>query len=483
MTRTQPSPLVRDLQAALGIEAVLFEPEDLLPYEFDSSIDRSAPDVVVLPRTTEEVAAAARIAEEHHVPVVPRGSGTGFAGGAVAVMGGLLVVLTRMNAIREIDAANRLAVVEPGVINLDLQDALSSFGLLYAPDPSSQRICTIGGNVGTNSGGPHTLAHGSTVNHVLGLEVVLPGGSVVNLGSRQVDAPGIDLRGLFVGSEGTLGIVTAITVRLIRENEAIRTMLAIFSTVDEASNAVSEVIRRRVVPMAMEMLDQETIRVVEPRVNAGYPLDAGAVLLMEVEGLVEAVDQDSEIVIEACKSQGARDIRIAKAAEEREALWEGRKSAIGALGHTAPAFYLLDGVVPRSRLPEVLHQVLGLSREYGFKCANMFHAGDGNLHPTVLFDPEEEGATERVLQLGGEIMKLCVDAGGSITGEHGIGTEKREYMDWMFSEADLEAMSSVRLAFDPTGRFNPCKILPTGHGCAQGHFEPIKRKLGPGIYV
>ena len=483
MTRTQPSPLVRDLQAALGIEAVLFEPEDLLPYEFDSSIDRSAPDVVVLPRTTEEVAAAARIAEEHHVPVVPRGSGTGFAGGAVAVMGGVLVVLTRMNAIREIDAANRLAVVEPGVINLDLQDALSSFGLLYAPDPSSQRICTIGGNVGTNSGGPHTLAHGSTVNHVLGHEVVLPGGSVVNLGSRQVDAPGIDLRGLFVGSEGTLGIVTAITVRLIRENEAIRTMLAIFSTVDEASNAVSEVIRRRVVPMAMEMLDQETIRVVEPRVNAGYPLDAGAVLLMEVEGLVEAVDQDSEIVIEACKSQGARDIRIAKAAEEREALWEGRKSAIGALGHTAPAFYLLDGVVPRSRLPEVLHQVLGLRREYGFKCANMFHAGDGNLHPTVLFDPEEEGATERVLQLGGEIMKLCVDAGGSITGEHGIGTEKREYMDWIFSEADLEAMSSVRLAFDPTGRFNPCKILPTGHGCAQGHFEPIKRKLGPGIYV
>ena len=483
MARTAPSPLVRDLQAALGDEAVLFEPEDLLTYEYDASIDRHTPDAVVLPRTTAEVAAAARIAEEHGVPVVPRGSGTGFAGGALSVLGGVLVVMTRMNAIREIDAANRLAVVEPGVINLDLQDALAPLGLLYAPDPSSQRICTIGGNIGTNSGGPHTLAHGSTVNHILGLEVVVPGGRVTNFGARQLDAPGIDLRGLFVGSEGTLGIVTAITVRLIRHNEAIRTMLAVFDTVDDASNAVSEVIRRRVVPMAMEMLDQETIRVVEPRVHAGYPLDAGAVLLIEVEGLTEAVAYDSEIVIDACRSQGAREVRTAEEEAEREALWEGRKSAIGALGHTAPALYLLDGVVPRSQLPEVLNKVLALSAEYGFKCANMFHAGDGNLHPTVLFDPEEEGATERVLELGGEIMRLCVDAGGSITGEHGIGTEKREYMSWVFSDADLEAMGRVRLAFDPSGRFNPCKILPTGHGCAQGHFAPIKQHLGAGSYV
>jgi len=483
MVGTATSPLVRDLQAALGDEAVLFAPEDLLPYEYDASIDRHSPDAVVLPRTTAEVAAAARIAEEHGVPVVPRGSGTGFAGGAIAVQGGVLVVLTRMNAIREIDVANRIAVCEPGVINLDLQEALAPHGLLYAPDPSSQRICTIGGNVGTNSGGPHTLAHGSTVNHILGLEVVLPGGRITNLGSRQLDAPGIDLRGLFVGSEGTLGIVTAVTVRLIRTNEAIRTMLAIFDTVDDASNAVSEVIRRRVIPMAMEMLDQETIRVVEPRVHAGYPLDAGAVLLIEVEGLAEAVEHEAAVVVDACRSQGAREVRIAEEAAEREALWEGRKSAIGALGHTAPALYLLDGVVPRTRLPEVLNRVLALSAEYGFKCANMFHAGDGNLHPTVLFDPEEEGATERVLELGGKIMWLCVDAGGSITGEHGIGTEKREYMSWVFSEADLEAMNRVRLAFDPTQRFNPCKVLPMGHGCAQGHFAPIRQHLGSGSYV
>ena len=483
MVENSPSPLVRDLQDALGADAVLFAPEDLLPYEYDASIDRHTPDAVVLPRTTEEVAAAARIAEAHGVPVVPRGSGTGFAGGAVSVLGGVLVVLTRMNAIREIDAVNRVAVVEPGVINLDLQSKLSPHGLVYAPDPSSQRICTIGGNVGTNSGGPHTLAHGSTVNHILGLEVVLPGGRVTNLGARQLDAPGIDLRGLFVGSEGTLGIVTAVTVRLVRQNEAIRTMLAIFDTVDDASNAVSEVIRRRVVPMAMEMLDQETIKVVEPRVKAGYPLDAGAVLLIEVEGLTEAVEHDSEVVIEACRSQGAREVRTAEAEAEREALWEGRKSAIGALGLTAPALYLLDGVVPRTRLPEVLHQVLALSDEYGFKCANMFHAGDGNLHPTVLFDPQEEGATERVLDLGGKIMRLCVDAGGSITGEHGIGTEKREYMSWVFSEEDLEAMERVRLAFDPDQRFNPCKILPMGHGCAQGHGAPIMQHLGAGTYV
>jgi glycolate oxidase len=483
MAAAAPSPLVRDLQQALGDDSVLFAPEDLLPYEYDASIDRHSPDAAVLPRTTEDVAAAVRIASEHGVPVVPRGSGTGFAGGAIAVEGGVLVVMTRMNAIREIDAANRVAVVEPGVINLDLQTALAPHGLVYAPDPSSQRICTIGGNVGTNSGGPHTLAHGSTVNHILGVEVVLPGGRVTNLGGRVVDTPGIDLRGLFVGSEGTLGIVTAVTVRLVRANESIRTMLAIFDTVDDASNAVSEVIRRGVVPMAMEMLDHETIRVVEPRVQAGYPLDAGAVLLIEVEGLAEAVERDAEVVVEACRSQGAREVRIAEEAAEREALWEGRKSAIGALGHTAPALYLLDGVVPRTRLPEVLNRVLALSEEYGFKCANMFHAGDGNLHPTVLFDPEEEGATERVLDLGGEIMRLCVDAGGSITGEHGIGTEKRDYMSWVFSEADLGAMSRVRMAFDPSGGFNPCKVLPMGHGCASGHFAPIQRHLGAGSYV
>jgi glycolate oxidase len=484
MTSTEISPLVRDLQAALGADLVLYAPEDLLAYEYDASIEHAVPDAVVLPVNTEQVAVAVRIADHYGVPVVPRGSGTGFAGGALAVQGGVLVVLTGMNQIREIDADNRIAVVEPGLINLQLQEALVPYGLVYAPDPSSQRICTIGGNVGTNSGGPHTLAHGSTVNHILGMEIVLPGGRVIWLGGRQVDAPGVDLRGVFVGSEGTLGIVTAICVRLVRKNEAIRTMLAVFDTIDDASEAVSEVIRRRVVPMAMEMLDQETIQVVEPRVHAGYPLDAGAVLLIEVEGTVETVAHDAAVVVAACESQRAREVRIAEEESEREALWEGRKSAIGALGSTSPAIYLLDGVVPRTRLPQVLRQVLERSAAAGFRCANMFHAGDGNLHPTILFDPQEEGATERVLALGGEIMQLCVEAGGSITGEHGVGLEKRSYMSWIFSAADLEAMDRVRIAFDPAGLFNPCKILPTGHGCAQGHFEPLKQHLQTtGVYV
>jgi len=484
MSTTEISPLVRDLRAALGSDRVLHAPEDLLTYEYDASIDRAVPDVVVLPTTTEQVADAVRIATEHGVPVVPRGSGTGFAGGALAVQGGVLVALTGMNQIREIDAENRTATVEPGLINLQLQEALAPLGLEYAPDPSSQRICTIGGNVGTNSGGPHTLAYGSTVNHILGMEVVLPGGRVTRFGGRQLDAAGIDLRGVFVGSEGTLGIVTAITVRLVRKHEVIRTMLAIFDTIDDASEAVSEVIRRRVVPMAMEMLDHETIRVVEPRVHAGYPLDAGAVLLIEIEGTAETVTHDTAVVVAACEAQLAREVRVAEKKSEREALWEGRKSAIGALGSTSPAIYLLDGVVPRTRLPDVLRQILDRSAAAGFRCANMFHAGDGNLHPTVLFDPSEEGATERVLELGGEIMQLCVEAGGSITGEHGVGVEKRSYMSWIFSESDLEAMGRVRIAFDPTGLFNPCKVLPTGHGCAQGHFPQLEKHLETsGVYV
>ena len=478
------SPLIRGLQAALGADRVRHRAEDLIVYEYDASIDRAVPDAVVLPETTEQVAAAVRIASEHGVPVVPRGSGTGFAGGALAVEGGVLVALTGMNKIREIDVPNRTATVEPGIINLHLQEALAPHGLEYAPDPSSQRICTIGGNVGTNAGGPHTLAHGSTVNHILGLEVVLPGGRVTRLGAAQLDAPGIDLRGVFVGSEGTLGIVTAVTVRLVPKQEAVRTLLAIFDTVDDASAAVSAVISRGVVPVAMEMLDRETIRVVEPRLHAGYPLDAGAVLLIEVEGMSETVEHDAEVVVEACSEQRAREVRVATSENEREALWEGRKAAIGALGSTSPAIYLLDGVVPRTRLPAVMRQVLEESARAGFRCANMFHAGDGNLHPTVLFDPQEEGATERVLELGGRIMRICVDAGGSITGEHGVGLEKRSYMSWVFSDADLEAMERLRSAFDPVGRFNPCKVLPTGHGCASGHAGEWERHLDvPGVYV
>ena len=432
--------LIRDLRDALGEMHVLHLPEDLIAYEYDATIDRARPDAVVFPASTADVSAAVRIANVHDVPVVPRGSGTGLAGGAIPVQGGVVVAMTRMRRIVELNAANRIAVVEPGVINLDLQAACEQHGLRYAPDPSSQRICTIGGNVGTNAGGPHTLAHGSTVNHVLGVEVVLADGAAMWLGGRQPDVPGPDLRGVFCGSEGTLGIVTQICVALTPLPHEVRTMLAIFDSVEVASEAVSAIISSGVVPVALEMLDHEIIQIVESQMHVGYPLDAGAVLLIEVEGLTETVAADAERVVAACEGAGARELRVAESAAERDRLWEGRKGGIGAIGASSPNFYILDGVVPRTRLPEVMSKVNALADEYGFRCANIFHAGDGNLHPNIMFNELDPGATERVLELGGEIMRVCVDAGGSITGEHGVGLEKRSYMEWIFSDADLDAM-------------------------------------------
>ncbi|MDA1062706.1 MAG: FAD-binding protein [Chloroflexi bacterium] len=476
--------LVRDLEGALGAEHVLHLPEDLFGYEYDATIERARPDAVVFPGSTAEVAAAVRIANAHEVAIVPRGSGTGLAGGSVPVQGGVVVALTRMRRIVELDAANRLAVVEPGVINLALQEACARAGLRYAPDPSSQRICTLGGNVATNAGGPHTLAHGSTVNHVLGLEVVLPDGRVTWLGGRQPDAPGPDLRGVLCGSEGTLGIVTQICVALTPLPPAVRTMLAIFESVEHASEAVSAIVGGGVVPVALEMLDQEIIRIVEPQLHVGYPLDAGAVLLIEVEGGVETVAIDAARVVAACEAAGAREVRVAQSEAERERLWEGRKGGIGAIGASSPNFYILDGVVPRTRLPEVMREINGLAAAAGFRCANIFHAGDGNLHPNIMFNELDPGATERVLDLGGAIMRVCVDAGGAITGEHGVGLEKRSYMAWIFAPPDLEAMQRLRSAFGAHERFNPCKVLPGGHGCASGHAAEVRRHMAtPGVYV
>ena len=484
MPTTSGPSLVDALERAVGAAHVLHAPEDLIAYEYDATIERALPDAVVFPGTTEEVAAVVRAANAHGVPIVPRGSGTGLAGGAVPILGGVVIAMTRMNRIVEVDAANRVAVVEPGVINLQLQEALAPLGLAWAPDPSSQRICTIGGNVANNSGGPHTLAHGSTVNHVLGLEVVLADGRVTRLGGRVLDAPGVDLRGLMVGSEGTLGIVTQATLRLVAAAPSVRTMLAIFDSIDAASEAVSAIIRSGVIPVALEMLDQEIIRAVEPRIHAGYPMDAGAVLLIEVEGLAESVVVESEAVMTACRASGAREVRLAETQPDRDRLWEGRKAGIGAIGAASPAFYILDGVVPRTKLPDVMRSIGELSTRYGFHCANIFHAGDGNLHPNILFDPRDEGATQRVLDLGGEIMRLCVDAGGSITGEHGVGLEKRSYMEWVFTASDLAAMEGIRDAFGGSDRLNPCKMLPGGHGCASGHAEEIARHASqPGVYI
>ena len=478
--------VVRRLERAIGRDGVLWRPEEVIAFEYDGTIDRAQPQAVVFPTAAQQVADVVLIALNAGLPVTPRGAGTGLSGGAVAALGGVVVALTRMKRILEIDPVDRLAVVEPGVVNLELSKAADPYDLYYAPDPSSQRVCTLGGNVAENAGGPHCLAYGVTTNHVLGLEVVLPDGDIVWLGGRTRETPGYDLRGVFVGSEGTLGIVTKIVIRLLRKPEAVRTLLAIFDEVDQASEAVSAIIGRGIVPSALEMMDREIIRAVEPALHVGYPLDAGAVLLIEVDGLRETVTEQAAAIRELCLAQGAREVREAKEEVERERLWAGRKGSISALGRLAPNYYVLDGVVPRSKLPQVLRKVYEISERYGFPVANVFHAGDGNLHPNILFDARKPGETARVLEIGAEIMRLCVDAGGSITGEHGVGFEKRSYMEWIFSEADMEAMAKVKVAFGANELYNPCKLFPTGKGCGevnQAQIERVMKQAGPDAYI
>ena len=454
--------LIDELEAIVGRGYVVHRPEDLLVYESDGSVDRGLPGVVVLPGSTEEVSRVVALAYREDLPVVPRGAGTGLSGGAiVAAENGIQVALTRMRRILEVDPANQMALMEPGVVNLDLSKAVERHGLYYAPDPSSQKACTIGGNVAENAGGPHCLRYGVTTNHVLGLEVVLEDGTVTWLGGNERDCPGYDLAGVFVGSEGMFGIATKVLVRLLRKPEAVKTFLAIFDELDAASEAVTAIIARGIVPAALEMLDNVAIRAVETARSMGYPTDAGAVLLVEVDGLREDVDEEGQEVERICHEHGAREVRIAEVAEERERLWAGRKGALGALGSLAPNYYLVDGVVPRSRLPEVLRRVSEISREYGLPIANVFHAGDGNLHPCILFD-ERKGDVAGVLEAGGEILKKCVEVGGVLTGEHGVGLEKKEHMPLMFNEGDLEAMRLLREAFASKGLLNPGKVFPGG---------------------
>ncbi len=472
--------LAHESAAIVGEAAVLSKPEDVLVFEADGSIGKGAPNVVVFPKTTEQVAALVKLANAHRVPVLPRGAGTGLSGGAVAVKGGLLISLTRMNKILEIDPVGRTALVEPGVVNLHLSQQTAKHGLHYVPDPSSQRTCTIGGNVAENSGGPHCLAYGVTTNHILGLEVVLPNGEVVWLGGQTQDRLGYDLTGLFVGSEGTMGIATKILVRLMKDPEAVRTLLAIFDDVNQASLAVSAIIGGGIIPAALEMIDKVTMSAVSQAVDgADYPPDAGAVLLIEVDGLRESVEAEARAVEELCKGLGPREIRSAEKPEDRERLWAGRKGALGALGRLAPNYYILDGVVPRSKLPEVLRRVLEICERYNFRVANVFHAGDGNLHPNVLFDERVAGESERVLKAGEEIMQVCVAVGGTITGEHGVGLEKKDFMPLIFSADDMAAMEKVKAAFFTTENFNPCKVLPTGRGCGEASRHPMRAAMGP----
>jgi len=468
---------LNELRAIVGAEYVISHPADLLVYEYDGSIDMRLPQAVVLPASTQEVSQVMALAHRYGVPLAGRGSGTGLSGGAIAPPGGMQIAFTRMNRILGVDTVNRTATVEPGVINLDLDLHANKFGLRYAPDPSSQKACSLGGNIAENAGGPHCLAYGATTNHVLGLEVVLEDGAVVNLGNLAREAPGYDLRGVFVGSEGTFGVATKIVVRLLPLPETVKTFLGIFPDIDSACTAVSAIIGYGIVPAALEMIDALSIRAVQNVMDAGYPLDAGAVLLVELEGLKEEVSETSQEVEAALWEAGAAQVRVAEAAQERARLWLGRKNAFGAFGSIAPNYFLVDGVVPRTRLTEVLQRVSEVSQKYGMPIANVFHAGDGNLHPIMLYDGREPGAHEKALAAGGEILRVCVEFGGTLSGEHGIGLEKKEYMPLVYTEADLAAMQRVRDAFAPSGRLNPGKIFPDG----QPPHKPPPQRAAPGM--
>ena len=463
--------LHRALRELLGDDMVLTRPEDLLLYEYDGANDVATPDAVVLPRETVDVARIARFCAEHGVPIVPRGAGTGLSGGAIPVEGGVVVSFSRMARIVELDVPNMRAVVQPGLVNLHLSTAAAPYGLHYVPDPSSQKACTLGGNVAENSGGPHTLAYGVTTNHVTGLELVLSDGTVVRVGGKADEGEGYDLVGTFVGSEGTLGIVTEITVKLSPLPEDKRTVMAAFPTMDEASEAVSAIIASGIVPSAIELMDQLSTQAVEASVGAGYPLDAGGILLAEVDGVRDGLDDARERIEAVCRAHGATTIRVAATTLERDRLWAGRKGAFAAMGRLSADYYVQDGVIPRTRLPEVLRFVEDVSRRYGLRIANVFHAGDGNLHPLILFDGSRGPAElERVKAAGVEILTKCIDAGGSITGEHGVGMEKNCYMPLQYREADMRAMRRVKDAFDPLGLANPGKVFPTPGRCKEFSF-------------
>ena len=476
--------LVAGLSRIVGEQNVLFRPEDLLVYEFDGTIEKQQPHAVVFPADATEVSAAIRLCNRLRVPVTPRGAGTGLSGGSVPTRRGVVIATARMRRIVEIDPVNRIAVVEPGLPNIQLSEAAAAHGLFYAPDPSSQKACTIGGNVAENAGGPHCLALGVTTNHVLGLEVVTAAGDVVWLGGRVADSFGYDLRGVFIGSEGTLGIATKIIVRLLPVPACVVTLLGIFDTIEAASETVSAIIAAGMIPAAMEMMDRLTIEAAEAGLQCGYPPDAGAVLLVELDGLPATVESELATARAECLERGAQEVRVARDVRERELLWKGRKGAIGALGRIAPNYYILDGVVPRSKLVEVMGRVAEISERYNLPVANVFHAGDGNLHPLLLFDERIPGARENVLAAGAEMMRACVELGGALSGEHGIGFEKRQFMPWLYNETDLENMERLRPVFGNVGDFNPCKLLPTGTGCGEmAHQESAIRAAGPDAYV
>jgi glycolate oxidase len=460
--------LAERLRDELGTERVITDRQELRTYECDGLAHyKVVPAVVVLPHTAAQVAAVVRACVAAGVPFVARGSGTGLSGGALPHADGVLIVTAQMRRIIEVAPQDERAVVEPGVINLQVTRAATPHGYYYAPDPSSQQICSIGGNVAENSGGAHCLKYGFTTNHVTGLEIVTPAGDLVRLGGRAPDPPGYDLLGAFVGSEGTLGIATEITVRLTRLPEAVRTLLAAFPSTDQAGAATSAIIGAGVVPAAIEMMDVLAIEAAEAAVACGYPAGAGAVLIVELDGAAAEVAAQFEQVSRLCDDNGAFEIRIAADDVERALFWKGRKSAFAAVGRISPDYIVQDGVIPRTALPEVLRRIGALAQDHGIRVANVFHAGDGNLHPLVLFDDAVPGEADRAEEVSGAIIDLCIEYGGSITGEHGVGMDKAKYMPRMFTDDDLDTMQLVRCAFDPDGLANPGKIFPTPRLCGE----------------
>jgi len=469
--------LAEQLSQIVGPDALIADPKELLVYECDAyTLEKHLPTMVVLPKNTEEVIKVVQMCALHKVPIIPRGAGTSLSGTVLAVSGGVMIALTRMTKILDIDYVNRRALVEAGCVNAWITNAVKQRALFYAPDPSSQPACTIGGNIGTNSGGPHTLKYGVTTNHVLGYEMVLPDGERVWLGTgpdQGEDVDGYDLRGAAIGSEGMFGIVTRVLLRLVRAPQGFRTMLGVFETVDDASQTVSDIIGAGIVPGALEMMDQLITQAVEAAYHFGFPLDAGAVLIVELDGLEVDLAAQAQRVAEICRRNKAREVRVANTEQERADLWKSRKRAFGAIGRLSPNFITQDGVVPRSKLPQMMEFIRECSRKYQLRIPNVFHAGDGNIHPLILYDERDRDQVRRALEAGDAILTRCVELGGSVTGEHGIGVEKIDFMAKQFTPDDLDAMRMLRQVFDPELRCNPHKMFPGSKRCAD--FAPRKQ--------
>ena len=468
---------LEELRRILGPHGLISSPEEIKTYECDGLTNfRVVPSAVVLPDSAEQVQAVVRVCHRERIPFVARGSGTGLSGGALPVKGGIVIGLARMKRILQVDLPNARIVVEPGVINLEVTGRVAAADFFYAPDPSSQSVCSIGGNVAENSGGAHCLKYGFTTTHVLGLEVVLPDGSLVHMGGKTLDAPGYDLAGVFVGSEGTLGIATKITLRIVKRPECVRTLLAAFNSPTEAGAAVSGIIAAGMLPAAIEMMDNLSIQAAEAAVHANYP-NCGGLLLVELDGPVAEVDALMAHVDQICRQNGAWEIRVAQSDAERALVWKGRKAAFAAMGRISPNYIVQDGVIPRTALPQILSEIEQLSIETGLRVANVFHAGDGNLHPLVLYDRRIAGQEKAAEKLSERILELCIEKGGSITGEHGVGEEKKHMMSKMFAEPDLDTMQRVRCAFDPLQLSNPTKVFPRTRLCGEKPGEYVPHPL------